>query len=164
MEIKKFINEEVHRLHEITLLESEKKRIEEQLGLTESSSLNLIFNGDGMSQKEAIEYLKTNLEPLVPVVRVSSGALGDENIMLLVCFDPRETWANGILENSNYFRMAIDESGAMEVFTASLYQKGAKISSETRLPVKFRKVTAKSIEDAKNRIVKLIDTIKEYYK
>lgn len=170
MDIKKFISEEVKTLHKKTLLESEKNKIEKELKMIEegfSRDSNLppvIFNVENISQADAIQYFKENFEGVVPVFKASSGSFGTESIYLVICFQPKEEWPNGYLENSNYLRMVIDQSGTMEVFTQSLYQKGKSASRETRLPVKFRKARAKSLQDAKDKLMKLIDIIKEYYK
>lgn len=125
---------------------------------------NKIFNNGEKTQKEAIDYLKNELSGLVPFVSVSSASIGSDTIMLLVAFEPKEKWPHGYVENTNYFRMRIGEDGEMEVFTSSLYKKDSTPSRENRLNVKFRKAKAKTLEDAKNRISKLIEEVKNEYK
>ena len=125
-----------------------------------------IFNTDIISQQQAINYLQTELTPLAPFVKVSSGALGNETIMLLVSFEPKENWSYGYVENSNYFRMRIEDNGMLEVFVATFYKKGTNASSagyDNRLKIKFRKTTVKSLEEAKKKIADYINKIKEYY-
>lgn len=92
---------------------------------------------------------------------LSKGVFGDDTIMVLVSFEPKEGWSNGYVENSNYFRMAIYKDGKMEVFTQSLYEPGKQVSYETRLKIKFRKATAKSMKDAADRLVKFIKEVKK---
>jgi hypothetical protein len=57
--------------------------------------------------------------------------------------------------------MAIYKDGKMEVFTQSLYEPGKQVSYETRLKIKFRKATAKSMKDAADRAVKFVKEVKK---
>lgn len=113
--------------------------------------------------QESIDFIKKQLEGVVPVFTVSKSSLGGTDIYLLVCFQPRNEWAHGIMENSNYFRMRIEMNGTMEEFTRSLYQKGARAAYETRLPVKFRKTKAKDVKDAAKKLLAYIELIKSHY-
>ncbi len=158
-----YINEEILKFHKITLLESRRKEIKNELNFLNESFEEKIFNNGETSQIGAMEYFREILGDIVPVYGVHSGAFGSGTVMFTICFQPREEWAHGIMENSNYFRMSLEENGEMEVFAASLYKKGERPNYENRLGVKFRKAHAKSLEDAANKLIKFINTIKEYY-
>lgn len=121
-----------------------------------------IFDNDTTDIQSAIDTLKDRLEQENPgYYSLSKGIFGNDTIMLLVSLDPKAEWSNGYVENSNYFRMAIYKNGKMEVFTQSLYYPNVPVSYETRLKVKFRKSTAKSMKDAADRLVKFINEIKK---
>jgi hypothetical protein len=122
-----------------------------------------IFNDGILSNVELIEKLRTELSGLTPVIRVFPALLGDGMITLLVCFEPKEDWKNGIMENGNYFRMSIEDDGVMEIFTQSLYKKSSHFSFENRLPIKFRKTTVKTIDQLLVKLKAHIDKIKEAY-
>lgn len=121
--------------------------------------MNTIFNNDEMNVLEMVEYIKNELNGLVPFIQVQKGCLGDDNIMLLLSFEPKEKWVNGYIENSNYFRMIVESNGAMEVFTQSLYVNKI-ISYETRLKIKFRKCTVKDKENVIRKIKEFINKVK----
>lgn len=123
---------------------------------------SLIF-GDGTTDiVKASEILGDALKKENPgYYSLSKGAFGNDTIMVLVSFEPKTEWSNGYVENSNYFRMSIQENGKMEVFTQSLYEPGKPVSYETRLKIKFRKATAKSAKDAADRLVKFINEVKK---
>jgi len=121
-----------------------------------------IFDNDTVDIQSAIDTLKDRLEQENPgYYSLSKGIFGNDTIMLLVSLDPKAEWSNGYVENSNYFRMAIYKNGKMEVFTQSLYYPNVPVSYETRLKIKFRKSTAKSMKDAADRLVKFINEIKK---
>jgi len=121
-----------------------------------------IFDNDTTDIQLAIDILKDRLAEENPgYYSLSKGIFGNDTIMLLVSLDPKAEWSNGYVENSNYFRMAIYKNGKMEVFTQSLYYPNVPVSYETRLKVKFRKSTAKSMKDAADRLVKFINEIKK---
>ena len=63
-----------------------------------------------------------------PHVKVDLGCLAsekDSSVFVLVCLEPRETWTNGIMENSNYFRMSIhnDKIEHFSGWTADKFRK-----------------------------------------
>ena len=123
---------------------------------------SLIFDDGTTDITQASEILKDALEKEKPgYISLSKGVFGNDTIMLLVSFEPKTEWSNGYVENSNYFRMAIYKDGKMEVFTQSLYEPGKQVSYETRLKIKFRKATAKSMKDAGDRLVKFIKEVKK---
>lgn len=122
----------------------------------------LIFDDGTTDIVQASAILKDALEKENPgYISLSKGVFGNDTIMLLVSFEPKTEWSHGYVENSNYFRMAIYKDGKMEVFTQSLYEPGKQVSYETRLKIKFRKATAKSMKDAADRAVKFVKEVKK---
>lgn len=117
--------------------------------------------------KEGIAQFANELKSKIktPIFQVSNGALGGtKTAYLIVGLDPKSEWKNNIFENSRYFKMSIDFNGVMEVFTASLNQKSTnRYTAFERIPIKFRKATAKSVQDAISKIQKFIDQIETYY-
>lgn len=121
-----------------------------------------IFNNDTMDLHGAMDYMKERLDKEnLPFYSLGKGALGNDTIFVLVSFEPKSEWNYGYVENSNYFRMSIYADGKMEVFTQSLYYPDAPVSYETRLKMKFRKSTAKSMKDAADRLIKFINDVKK---
>ena len=71
---------------------------------------------------EDLEFFKSNLSGKVPHFSVSRSTLGGEataSVMMLLCFDAKETWSNGIMENSRYMRIHVVHSGKQEHFGGS---------------------------------------------
>ncbi len=79
--------------------------------------------------------LQAVLEKTFPTVRVRLDTLGGvERAALIVTLslDPREEWANGILENSRYLKVMIDHEGTLE----SISMGGCYVAGTyTRAPV-----------------------------
>lgn len=127
-----------------TKLEREKGMYESKISSRENfitkvsqrdvAALTPIF--DVTTAPEAVAAIKSGVR--APVVSAQISTLGGPEhvtIMILVCLEPRESWVNGILENSRYARFSLEKNGTMEYFSG-------------RTGVKFRKTRAKSIEDA----------------
>lgn len=92
--------------------------------------------------KEAAELLKTRIN--APYVSASISTLGGKervSILFTVAIDPRETWANGILENSRYMKFDLENNGVLEHFSGN-FGNG----------IKFRKCRLKSIDDVINKL------------
>lgn len=122
----------------------------------------VIFDNDSIDIQSAIDIFKDRLEKENPgYYSLSKGVFGNDTIMVLVSLDSKSEWPNGYVENSNYFRMAIYKDGKMEVFSQSLYYANVPVNYESRLKIKFRKSTAKSIKDAADRLVKFINDVKK---
>ena len=121
--------------------------------------MKVIFNNGNKTVKEMIDFINTELIADAPYVRASRAAMGDDTIMLLVSFEPKESWRYGYVENSNYFRMSIEQDGEMEVFTQSLHKGGG--SFEHRLKVKFRKCFVKTEEQMILKLKTFIQKVKE---
>lgn len=108
-------------------------------------------NGVPAKMQEIALQAKTVLTEHVLSVQTDDNLMS--SIQIRGSFDPRETWANGIWENSRYFRFAIiPEKGKR------YYSPGEKVTVELRgswkLP-KFRKSTT-TPEKALQRIQKWI--------
>lgn len=95
------------------------------------------------------EFFKTALSGLVPQIRVDRDTLGGDvhaSIMFLICFEARETWLYGILENSRYMRIMVDDRGKVEHFSGSCGIKMRGFTSMDR---------SKILEKIKAHIVKV---------
>ena len=87
--------------------------------------------------KDAVDKLNQKID--APVVKASYSTLGverDASILLAVSLDPKESWSNGIYENSRYMRFHIQQDGVIE-----------QIRVSHKIPSKFRKVRAKTMDD-----------------
>ena len=91
------------------------------------------------AKMESIAKLaKTELIGLVPFLLISSDDNLCSNVHIRGSFDAKETWKNGILENSRYFRLFIRPPGRY-------YNEGDKVSVELLSSgdrLKFRKYTS----------------------
>ena len=91
-----------------------------------------------------------------PIVQGTKSTLGGAervSISVRVVLDPRESWANGILENARYFNIWINRDGTMECTQASGPPPTYRFSK------KFRKTKCRSLEDAIDKINQFIDEI-----
>ena len=120
----------------------------------------MIYNTETLSNLQAIEQIREAIAPLVPHFSIHKGNLGTENILMCIMFDKKETWANGIMENSNYVRIIVDEKGEFECFTRSLYKRGESYSYETRLSLKFRKCTVNELSKGIKKVVEFVNKVK----
>jgi hypothetical protein len=102
--------------------------------------------------------------PGIKSVSVQPGVLGDSTLFIAICYTPTSEWANKIFENSNYVRFFIENDGTVETHVTSLYAQGVNISYGSRLPIKFRKTKAKSLQDAINKITNWSLTVETFYK
>lgn len=90
---------------------------------------------DIASAPTAVEAIKSGIK--APVIGAQVSTLGGPeraSIMIVVGLEPKESWVNGIFENSKYARFRLDRNGVMESFV-------------NNTGTKFRKTRAKSIED-----------------
>jgi hypothetical protein len=126
--------------------------------------MNKIFNNGQLDHKQTIELLREKLTSKVPFINVNKAALGDDMIMILISFEPKENWSYGYVENSNYIRLHIEDNGVIEQFVCSLYQKDKGCSYENRLNIKFRKCTVQSLDKAIEKLCVYIDKVNEHYK
>lgn len=106
-----------------------------------------IFDYD--SADEVVKKLKALLH--VPHVGANKSALGGKeqtSILLGISLDQKDTWPNGIYDNSRYVRIHIFNSGVVEL-----------ISSSYKIPKKLRKFTAKSVDDLIAKLNKYLDSV-----
>lgn len=97
--------------------------------------------------QEHATKLQSSIKAEIVQVKLSTlGGVERASLMILVSLDARETWANGILENSRYACFSITSDSKIELFSG-----GHKLA-------KFRKTKVKSIEDAAAKIQRWIDT------
>ena len=100
------------------------------------------------SVKDAVAKMKLKIK--APYLGVQSSDLGgakNVSIYIVVSLDNKSEWYNGILENSRYFRMSIDNDGTMGIFSGSHLLR----------QYKFRKTKAKSVDDAITKINKYVE-------
>jgi hypothetical protein len=68
--------------------------------------------------QEVMNQFKTEIKaPFVSVDASRIGGPARATIMLLISLDPRETWSNGIMENSRYGRFSVYRDGTVDQFT-----------------------------------------------
>jgi hypothetical protein len=74
---------------------------------------------DEQMMKDALLLVKQNLSPSpIPFLTGHVSTLGGNHrpsMMLTASLDPKDTWINGILENSRYGKFHIDYNGTMEM-------------------------------------------------
>lgn len=81
-----------------------------------------------------------------PFVRAYLSRLGEEpSVMLTVSLDPRETWVNGILENSRFARL-----------TFNYPERSIELFSGDHRVNRFRKTRFKTPQDAVAKVEKWI--------
>ena len=107
-----------------------KKRIHEAL-----------FYGETPESSELIEKLNSIDAPYVYAYESSLGGRQNASVLLTVSMSDKSSWKYGILENSKYIKFHIGTDGKIESFSGSL----------NRI-LKFRKCTAKSIDDVVGKI------------
>ncbi len=90
--------------------------------------------------------LQTLKFPYVHVQHSTLGGAENVAILLTISLDPKHTWANGILHNSRYAMIHIDNDGRVEQFSG--YQ------------IKLRKFTAKNMA----QVIDKINNIKETHR
>jgi hypothetical protein len=104
-----------------------------------------IFDVD--SAKDAVAKMKLKIKAPYLGVQYSTSGGGKNVIYIVISLDNMSTWTNGILENSRYFRMSIDNDGTMGIFSGSHLLR----------QYKFRKTKAKSVDDAIAKINKYVE-------
>jgi hypothetical protein len=68
---------------------------------------------------DRLRYLLRDVAPVVSVARDTLGGESRASLMLCIVLDPRDKWANGILENARYARFALhaDRVARIECFS-----------------------------------------------
>lgn len=100
--------------------------------------------------KDVVAHLNDKID--APVKKAVYSTLGgDRNVSILVSIslDPKESWGNGIYENSRYLKFRIEQDGVIEQFLKSY-----------KIPAKFRKTKAKSVADVISKINAYIASVK----
>jgi len=91
-----------------------------------------------MSSPESAEKVRQELKAGLkkPYVKAYVSTLGGKErpaVMLTVSLDPKESWTNGILENSRYGKFDIDHTGRVEQISGSLKFRSTKVKSVEHL-------------------------------
>lgn len=120
---------------------------------------------DNTLSPESSEALRGYLSGIAPVISVNNGVLGGSSLFVLISLDPKESWANGILENSRYARFSIrsarwlnrkkeNVSGfEVEQFSGSFtFLKGRN----------FRKVKVETLLDVASKIRYYVETFPRF--
>jgi regulator of replication initiation timing len=97
---------------------------------------------DVTTAPDVVEELKTKIN--APHIYPNISKLGGPehvSILFTVALDPRETWINGILQNSRYMQLSLDNNGVLEHF-----------SGDPGIEKRFRKTRVKSVEDLINKV------------
>ena len=105
-----------------------------------------LFNADNARMIVADRF---NSEIKAPYIQTDISTLGGKenaSVMMTVSLDPKESWNNGIMENSRYAKFMIERDGRIEAFTQSY-----------KLANKFRSAKVKSISDAITKINNWVD-------
>lgn len=105
---------------------------------------------DVTNVKQEAQRIIDALNKIAPWVIVRTSDLGGAehvSMIIRVSLDKKETWINGILENSRNYMMSLDCHGVLKQFLCS-----------PRELQNFRKRTVKSVDDA---IIKLVDYTKK---
>lgn len=93
-----------------------------------------VFNAE--TAQSVVDRLKSEISaPFVNAYASSLGGAENISILLTIGFDPKETWINGIFENSRYNRFHIYNDGTVENFQGSMRES------------KFRKRNVKSVDE-----------------
>ena len=99
--------------------------------------------------QDDVEIVQKVLLPLVPYLKVNLSTLGGINhasIMITFSLDSRDTWINGIMQNSRYAHVMIDSDLKIENFSGSVKP--------------LRRATCKDLQTAINKIVSWIEKVK----
>jgi hypothetical protein len=100
--------------------------------------------------KEQIDAFKQTIE--APYVQAGISLLGGrENaaLMVTISFEAKEKWENGILQNSNYMHLKIENDGSLEMFK----KPNTNLNS-------MRKTKIETLEQASKKINAYIEKVK----
>lgn len=104
------------------------------------STTFLLFSIENIN--DVVDNLKNGIK--APYVNVAYSTLGGKDrvtILLIISLDKRETWKNGIIENTNYTRLSLNRNGEVHSFSG----------------FKVRKFRAKSIPEVITKINQALD-------
>jgi hypothetical protein len=85
-----------------------------------------------------------------PYVKVDTGQLGNSDLYVLVSLDSKADWTYGYLENSDYFRLMLSNTGELEQFSGGMKRKYG---------ITFRKTKVKTLEEAALKINNYITSL-----
>ncbi len=112
----------------------------------------MLFDANTQEEREkASRYMRENIN--APYVSAKVSILGGAHrasVMIVLSLDKKETWANGILQNSRYLMFRLERDGELENF-----QKDYKIKAK-----RMRKTKAKSLGDAVVKINKYLAQVR----
>jgi hypothetical protein len=110
----------------------------------------MIFNASTQGQRGAVDqYFNRRIKAPYVNTQVSTlGGVSNASAMIRGSLDPKHSWNNGILHNSQYFMISVGCDGEADMFARSF-----------RLP-KMRKFRATSLPDAVARINKYLASVK----
>jgi hypothetical protein len=90
---------------------------------------------------------------------VRASTLGGQeraSLMITVAFEPKDTWPNGILENSSYNHFDFNIDGTINCFYSYL-----RIPREVAKSIKFRKCRVRNVDEAIMKINVYIDKVNQ---
>jgi len=103
---------------------------------------------DPASADSAVQEIQTGIQaPFVKAYKSTLGGIQNTAIMITISLDPKESWSNGILQNSRYSMFHYSNNGELE-----------QHSRQYNLP-KFRKARVKSPPDAVAKINAYINSV-----
>jgi hypothetical protein len=106
--------------------------------------------------------IKSSLSGLVPEIRLSTGVLSRyDYVDIILILQPKEKWANGLVENAASMRFEIKNNGKIEMTHSRLYVKSKR--PIYALPVKFVKQSVKDASQAAEKIKKVVEKAKELF-
>lgn len=122
------------------------------------SKINAIMENEDkvMFNKENLEDVHKEIETKInaPFVRVFRSSLGNgTHIIFKISLDEKKDWPNNIFENSRHFQFSLDAT--LSKSNLELYSKDYQVKE------KFRKVKAKSVEDAIKRVNDYLDKVRK---
>lgn len=101
---------------------------------------------DVHTAEQWITHIKSGVH--APVVRADKSTLGGADrvsIMMTISLDPKESWHNGILQNSRYMNMHLSNDGTLEQISGS--------------KLRFRKTRVTSSDDVVAKLNKFIASV-----
>lgn len=131
----------------------------------QEADMNGVFTNENVD--DVVEKLKKGIKGYeqLNVQKSTLGGPQNVSIHITVGLDPKDTWQNGIFENSTYFRMswngATTKGYQTEPNVMEVYVKPFTMGDKTlRRKMTFRKYRPKSVEDAIKKINEYIKKVK----
>ncbi len=121
---------------------------------------NAVFDVHGADQ--LVEMLRSEIHaPYVNAYKSMLGGAHKVSVLVAVGLDSKDTWKNGIFENSRYFKLHIENSGVIErVMDSGLKGRWANNMMEhVALSKRFRKTKFKSLDEVVEKINKYIEQV-----